>query len=63
MVKPEGKGGGSTDPRFAAMHSDPRFQRFPKQKNKVVVDKRFAGASVGGVRPSSSWAGRAVGGD
>lgn len=43
MGKPEGKGGGKVDPRFAAMHSDPRFQRFPKQKNKVVVDKRFAG--------------------
>ncbi|GLI59639.1 hypothetical protein VaNZ11_001564 [Volvox africanus] len=44
MGKPDGLGGGqaAADPRFAAMHSDPRFQRFPKQKNKLVVDKRFS---------------------
>lgn len=34
------------DERFAAMYSDPRFSRFPKKKNKVEIDKRFAGASV-----------------
>ncbi|KAG2482679.1 hypothetical protein HYH03_018414 [Edaphochlamys debaryana] len=43
MGKPDGKGGGKGDGRFAAMHSDPRFQRFPKQKNKVEIDNRFAG--------------------
>lgn len=40
------KGGGgkvASDPRFAAVHYDPRFQRFPKKKNKVEVDERFAG--------------------
>ncbi|GIL58605.1 hypothetical protein Vafri_13624 [Volvox africanus] len=44
MGKVDGNGGGqaAADPRFAAMHSDPRFQRFPKQKNKLVVDKRFS---------------------
>jgi hypothetical protein len=35
--------GGSMDPRFAKMHSDPRFQRFPKKKGKVEIDSRFAG--------------------
>ena len=24
-----------TDERFAAVHRDPRFQRFPKAKNKI----------------------------
>jgi hypothetical protein len=38
-----GGGAGGTDPRFAAMHSDPRFSRFPKKKNKVEIDERFAG--------------------
>ncbi len=43
----KGKGGGgvTSDPRFAAVHTDPRFQRFPKAKSKVQVDDRFAGAS------------------
>jgi hypothetical protein len=31
------------DDRFAAVHYDPRFQRFPKAKAKVEVDERFAG--------------------
>ena len=31
-----------TDPRFARIHSDPRFQRLPQQQNKVKVDKRFS---------------------
>ena len=30
------------DPRFARLHSDPRFQRQPKKERKVVVDKRFS---------------------
>jgi len=39
------KGGGKvvTDSRFAAVHFDPRFQRFPKAKAKVEIDERFAG--------------------
>lgn len=32
-----------TDSRFAAVHFDPRFQRFPKAKAKVEIDERFAG--------------------
>ena len=32
-----------TDSRFAAVHHDPRFQRFPKAKAKVEIDDRFAG--------------------
>lgn len=38
-------GGGAVfaDERFAAVHKDPRFQRFPKAKSKVEVDERFAG--------------------
>lgn len=31
------------DSRFAALHTDPRFQRFPKQKQTVEIDKRFEG--------------------
>jgi hypothetical protein len=30
-----------TDPRFASVHSDPRFQTAPKHKSKVVIDSRF----------------------
>ncbi|KAK0604130.1 hypothetical protein LWI29_012320 [Acer saccharum] len=30
-----------TDPRFASVHSDPRFQRVPKRKSKVAIDSRF----------------------
>ncbi len=33
-----------SDPRFAAVHSDPRFQRFPKTQRKVDIDERFASA-------------------
>lgn len=40
--RPEGKL--VTDSRFAAVHFDPRFQRFPKAKAKVEIDERFAGA-------------------
>lgn len=47
MAPKGGKPGGGkvvTDARFAAVHSDPRFQRFPKAKAKVEIDERFAGA-------------------
>ncbi|KAK2665329.1 hypothetical protein Ddye_003903 [Dipteronia dyeriana] len=30
-----------TDPRFASLQSDPRFQRVPRRKSKVVIDSRF----------------------
>ncbi|KAL9269154.1 Pre-rRNA-processing protein esf1-like protein [Drosera capensis] len=30
-----------TDPRFAKVHSDPRFQRLPTKKTKVAIDSRF----------------------
>jgi hypothetical protein len=39
----DGAGKEVTDDRFAAVHYDPRFQRFPKAKAKVEVDERFAG--------------------
>ena len=32
------------DGRFAAMLTDPRFQRFPRKKQTVEIDERFAGA-------------------
>ena len=32
-----------SDPRFARLHTDPRFQRQPQKESKVQVDKRFAG--------------------
>jgi len=43
-----GKGGGKViaDERFAAVHYDPRFQRFPKAKAKLEVDERFKGTFV-----------------
>ena len=31
-----------SDPRFARVHTDPRFMRMPKSKTKVSIDKRFA---------------------
>jgi hypothetical protein len=31
------------DTRFAAMHRDPRFSRFPKKKGTVEIDSRFSG--------------------
>ncbi|SGY62034.1 BQ5605_C007g04643 [Microbotryum silenes-dioicae] len=31
----------SSDPRFARLHTDPRFVRPKAAKNKIVVDKRF----------------------
>lgn len=42
--KHEGDGGGGniiTDPRFASVHSDPRFQKVPMHKSKVSIDSRF----------------------
>lgn len=32
---------GATDPRFAKLHTDPRFVRPKAAKNKLVVDERF----------------------
>ncbi|KAG4151030.1 hypothetical protein ERO13_D04G039432v2 [Gossypium hirsutum] len=39
----EESGGGKIikDARFASLHSDPRFQKVPKRKTKVVIDSRF----------------------
>jgi hypothetical protein len=34
-----------SDPRFAAIATDPRFARFPKKQGKVVVDERFQGSA------------------
>ena len=41
--KPAPAGKVVTDSRFAAVHHDPRFQRFPRAKAKVEIDERFAG--------------------
>lgn len=30
------------DPRFSKVHCDPRFQKLPKHKSKVVIDDRFS---------------------
>ena len=32
-----------TDARFEAVQWDPRFQRFPKARKQVEIDKRFEG--------------------
>ena len=37
---------GKQDPRFAAVGTDPRFQRFPKKQKRVEIDERFAGESA-----------------
>lgn len=39
------KDGVVTDPRFARMHHDPRFKKFPKNTSKVEIDDRFKGAA------------------
>lgn len=31
----------NTDPRFAKLHTDPRFVRPKASKNKLVLDERF----------------------
>ena len=31
------------DSRFDAVRGDPRFQRFPKAKKHIEIDKRFQG--------------------
>ncbi|CAN1305910.1 Pre-rRNA-processing protein esf1 [Linum perenne] len=31
-----------SDPRFASVHTDPRFQRVPRKTAKVVIDSRFS---------------------
>ena len=35
-----------TDPRFAKVHTDPRFQIFPHKLRKVVIDDRFKGEAA-----------------
>lgn len=37
------RGPAVTDSRFEAAQWDPRFQRFPKAKRHVEIDKRFEG--------------------
>ncbi|XP_065856168.1 pre-rRNA-processing protein ESF1 [Euphorbia lathyris] len=41
--KIHGEGGRKiiADPRFASVHSDPRFQNVPRRKSKVPIDSRF----------------------
>lgn len=45
-----GRGGGRgrgkviTDPRFARVHTDARFQVFPSKQRTVEIDERFEGA-------------------
>jgi hypothetical protein len=41
--KPAAAGKVVTASRFAAVHHDPRFQKFPRAKAKVEIDERFAG--------------------
>ena len=44
MVKPKkGSTEEVTDARFAAVHRDPRFSRFPRKHTSVVIDERFKG--------------------
>ena len=35
-----------TDPRFAKVHTDARFQIFPKKQRKVEIDDRFKGGRL-----------------
>lgn len=32
-----------SDPRFAKLHTDARFQVFPNKQRKVEIDERFKG--------------------
>lgn len=34
-----------SDDRFAKIHTDPRFKKFPKKTDKVEIDDRFASKS------------------
>lgn len=48
MAKPEKRkqrpqGQVVTDPRFAKLHTDARFQIFPNKQRKVEIDERFKG--------------------
>ena len=46
------KAAGAVDARFAAVHTDPRFQRFPRKQRHVEIDKRFAGSTGSPKKPS-----------
>ena len=35
-----------SDPRFAKLHTDARFQKFPNKERKVEIDDRFKGEPV-----------------
>ena len=37
------KAASAVDERFSAVHTDPRFQRFPRKQRHVEIDERFAG--------------------
>jgi len=59
--RPRAGGEAAADPRFAAMHSDPRFARFPRNNKQLEIDERFSGArpacsrSPGRRRGSLPW--------
>ena len=40
------KGKVVTDPRFARMHTDARFQVIPRKQRKVQLDERFQGRAA-----------------
>lgn len=42
-ARPPAKTGTPVDPRFAALQTDPRFERFPAPRKAVSIDDRFAG--------------------
>jgi len=54
-----GRGKVITDPRFARVHTDARFQVFPNKQRTVEIDERFQGAAPALHRPwlSSAWSG------
>lgn len=43
-AKPPAKPRAPVDPRFAALQTDSRFERFPAPRKAVTIDDRFAGA-------------------
>ena len=66
MGRPKEDGGGGPPPlgpppgsvrdaRFAAMHTDPRFQRFPQAKRTLEIDKRFAGEHHLAAADCTAW--------